>query len=1172
MTHALGIDTLITNKQQTALTSDIERAIQYFNLKERYEGAKTYGDEAVAEVFKMFVVNPQQASIDFPELTKVFESIPEAKGIAQAYQLFLASTLDKTINGKSPIKYEDVTWLELIKNIKNTKGALSRLYGRISAEFLNDDALLNKLEKQIKELPKDRQERLLPAIDRIRKLTDIITDTIGGNVARLMGAVGKKDAYPETFDKKRVKRIDKDGNVKGDARTFLDIYEHYGILKTGITGTIMKGSYTEKGRIYSDYLVLRSIEELFHIDKKHMGKSAQARKRIEMATPKEGERPSLELYAENMGIPDFKLYKEDRERYLKTHGLEKEFEEFAEEFSETFRGIVYGYLGHEYFNDKQLKAFTRRQYYVPFFRDGFSPNLKTFFMGLIQGDFSGQRFKQSTAGVRDITVKGLKGSDRPIVDPLRNVHIKLNEIVQTTWKNHTAKEAAKILEALNDSGIQVGIEGIKAVKGIPQEIHSTDFVEFSREFKDNVAKLLEGAGYEGYNGDIREALGSAPIGRVIKLVKNDKKVNVFFVRDKGVLKAYEISDPEVFTYFDKTIYRNLGYLSVSNPYLKTLLKGWTAFAGYIRNLIIAMPPFKFHNFVGMDSRTAWVNSDIPVSKRPIYLKKAFSEFTNSGELYKKFVADGGVIGRNPSAEANKGIGVFKEYLEERLSEIRIEKGGFSKWANFFPRWYWDGLESYHRLAEYIHTYEKMKKEGYNEFEARLEAIDKAKNVTINFSKSSPFLRYVSQFVPFTSAGWAALRTEGNAVLKAIKDPKRIALFLMAYTIPTLINYYNNKNEEWYDAISPFYKGLYEYHRFGNTIVKIRTGGLHKLLFSDIPRMIAEKFDKGEVFENSEEFFDYLKDVGYNLPIFGNIFTGDMDVGPIARVITGIFGKTTWGSDVVPESKKNLPAPEQWRASTPLALTALSDWVYHNISPAIAFSPAKAQNWLYILGDKTYKGLYIFDPLVSPRASWGTVKVKAAITPDTGLYKALNKRVDDYYRVSKQLKGYTTTIKKYVIPKTNEDSKAKSVVLTFNKSNRKIGETVNALYNAMAVGLVTVDNEVLNRKYDKQITEAINFMKNAQKSKYLKGYYLGSVNGKSYYLSLDPKTANDAIEALKKIRTSLRKKIPLAYKADDVERYLDAVALARQQIAEKTYYILKDAGIIKEAERLYAGKR
>lgn len=190
-------------------------------------------------------------------------------------------------------------------------------------------------------------------------------------------------------------------------------------------------------------------------------------------------------------------------------------------------------------------------------------------------------------------------------------------------------------------------------------------------------------------------------------------------------------------------------------------------------------------------------------------------------------------------------------------------------------------ENYLRIQEFTKIHKRAKAEGKTELEARLLAAEAGREITVNFARAGIISRFMNGMVPYFSASlagqrklWRQIGWGGDG--KTDIDRARIQRAALAngianITVPTMILWWMNKDEDWYQDLPEWQKLSYWNFKFGDTVVKFPKPFEAGAVFGGIPETMMERWvaengtppSLGTVLQDG--LFPYLKYPGDALP-------------------------------------------------------------------------------------------------------------------------------------------------------------------------------------------------------------------------------------------------------------------------------------------------------------------
>lgn len=160
-------------------------------------------------------------------------------------------------------------------------------------------------------------------------------------------------------------------------------------------------------------------------------------------------------------------------------------------------------------------------------------------------------------------------------------------------------------------------------------------------------------------------------------------------------------------------------------------------------------------------------------------------------------------------------------------------------------------ENYIRMAEFSDAYKSAKAAGKPEVEARMEALEAGREITVNFARAGVWARVMNQLVPYFNAGlqgqrklWGQL-VAGGADTKGDENKARIqrgAILngLANITVPATLLWLLNKDEDWYQDLPEWRKVGYFNMKIGSEIVSVPKPFEAGTLFGSLPEIFLDR--------------------------------------------------------------------------------------------------------------------------------------------------------------------------------------------------------------------------------------------------------------------------------------------------------------------------------------------
>jgi hypothetical protein len=159
-------------------------------------------------------------------------------------------------------------------------------------------------------------------------------------------------------------------------------------------------------------------------------------------------------------------------------------------------------------------------------------------------------------------------------------------------------------------------------------------------------------------------------------------------------------------------------------------------------------------------------------------------------------------------------------------------------------------ENYIRMAEFKDTYNRAKEAGKPELEARMEALEAGREITVNFARAGIWARVLNQTIPYFNAGlqgqrklWGQL-TMGGADTKGDETKARVQRGAVLngianLTVPATLLWLLNKDEDWYQDLPDWRKVGYFNMKIGDEIVSVPKPFEAGTVFASLPEIMLD---------------------------------------------------------------------------------------------------------------------------------------------------------------------------------------------------------------------------------------------------------------------------------------------------------------------------------------------
>lgn len=159
-------------------------------------------------------------------------------------------------------------------------------------------------------------------------------------------------------------------------------------------------------------------------------------------------------------------------------------------------------------------------------------------------------------------------------------------------------------------------------------------------------------------------------------------------------------------------------------------------------------------------------------------------------------------------------------------------------------------ENYIRMAEFKDAYNEAKKAGRTEQEARMEALEAGREITVNFARAGVWARVLNQTIPYFNAGlqgqrklWGQLvaggvDTKGDEA-KARVQRGAILNGIANITIPATLLWLLNKDQDWYQDLPDWRKINYFNTKIAGQIISVPKPFEAGTLFGSLPEIMLD---------------------------------------------------------------------------------------------------------------------------------------------------------------------------------------------------------------------------------------------------------------------------------------------------------------------------------------------
>jgi len=505
-------------------------------------------------------------------------------------------------------------------------------------------------------------------------------------------------------------------------------------------------------------------------------------------------------------------------------------------------------------------------------------------------------------------LKKLKGSGRPVINPIESLIGQATEMINKAQKLHLAK---LIAEMANNEGVGGFITEVQPPQGVTN-ISLGRLIETLHQH--DLGDLLDNAALADVNED------SEFDPNAILSIFNQKpfysgKDNIVSIHINGKRRFYEIH-PELYRSLSGVDILERGpVLAVLSKFSRLLRLGATqlnpAF-GLVRN------PFR-------DAFTYTLNSERKMSTPFDPVQGLYKDLSaKEGDLTWRFKAVGGelsgFVGYDRAAVWNS----YDILLDEKLKGFGGKSLRIAKHPVDTARALMQISELSPRIAELEGVYKKALKDNpdWDEQDAFVHAFNAAQDVTVNFTRNGAWGKRINEAAAFFNASLQSVDKIGR---RFKSNPIRTIVRGVAWlTIPALLSWWRNKDEQWYKNLPRAYKYSNQFFQVGDYVYRLPNPFEWGVIFISTPLAAIDAL--------------WEKDPKAVTSLFQTFITQIPDPTPTMFVpyLQVAKNKNFLGVPIESEGMKYLPKHlrKKWYSST-LAVSmakGMADLGFDNISP------------------------------------------------------------------------------------------------------------------------------------------------------------------------------------------------------------------------------------------------
>lgn len=573
-------------------------------------------------------------------------------------------------------------------------------------------------------------------------------------------------------------------------------------------------------------------------------------------------------------------------------------------------------------NSKKIYEVMRERYpyYVPMFRSRKS----------LVGDNSLKKSKNKFTDQKNVVDRLTeKGSDKPTIYPLESIISQVNRMVNAYTKNNVMRTIVKNYSS--DEGLGIFLD--KVAPDIEKQLIPTNALKEKLEEKLEDEYELKLTSKE--IDDILDSIDDILVGyRPLQTSKDSDIVTV--IAENGKRQFYEVFDANLLKALTNMDKKQLDFLAQTVSALRRKVTALTTGSN---------PLFAIFSNAPRDIQQAYVyGSYINPLEYGFEVGKALFESLIKSEEYKDFVSMGAGYAASMYGADRKAADKLSKKLMKRRNGTKSSPKEMLDFLVEVIEMFNDAVEIAPRMAEYNKAYKIAKQKGMDEYNAKLQALTKSNDVTLNFLKKGTIMNTAwSQGIPFLNAGLQGIDKLKRSL--SDKETKNQVLIksIISLTLPTILLWLRFKDDEDYKNLSKGIKDNYwiVHKNEDGSFVRIPKPKDLSILFSaDFERGLESYFNK----QGKEAFDGFMYTVSNSLlPSLDSISRPIIDVGKNQK----------WsGGPIVSQNLMDLLKKDQYDDTTSRIA------VYFSRAVAVAFPDSKLaspKNMDYLL-DQYFGGI------------------------------------------------------------------------------------------------------------------------------------------------------------------------------------------------------------------------
>jgi len=418
----------------------------------------------------------------------------------------------------------------------------------------------------------------------------------------------------------------------------------------------------------------------------------------------------------------------------------------------------------------------------------------------------GSGFVDTGAGL-----KGIKGSGRPIINPIESMIAQSREMIAKAQKIRIAKIFADLSQEENIGGF---------ITKVPAPMKATRFE--ASQINDYILKTT---------GQLPDAGVNDFLTVFTQDFKYNGKENIVTIWQNGKQEFYEIH-PDLYEAFKGIDPLKLGPIAkVLAPFSRMLRLGAT---GLKFSFGLARNPFRDALTYAVFSKRKGATIFDPI--KGIYTDLT----TKEGEATWRFKKLGGALSGQIGFDRAATQSTYDELLLEKLGKkgkvLKIVKHPINTLRDLLSV-----TEMGPRSAELETNYKKYLAENkdWSEEDAFVQAFNDAQDVTVNFTKSGKWAKQINEVTAFFNV---SIRGPEKTYRSFRERPIQTTIKgILWLTLIALASWYRNKDKDWYRNLPPAYKYNNLFFEIGDNVFRLPIPFELGTIFMSAPQAMLDTY-------------------------------------------------------------------------------------------------------------------------------------------------------------------------------------------------------------------------------------------------------------------------------------------------------------------------------------------